>query len=277
MFTPVYRKLLSGYPSLRKLLWQWLYQNLARTTEEQQLLFMNYGYAPVVGNDVEETLQLRPEDETNRLSIQLYHHVLSGLQLHNKDCLEVGAGRGGGVMFVAHYMNPRSVLGVELSSKAVDLSNNLLLHGRPTPNVSFIVGNAENLPVPISSVDVVFNVESSHCYPSIGKFISEVQRVLRPGGYFAWADLQPNEAMQEFDYEVKKSGMLVLKRENITANVVKSLELMDSVRSKFIIENAPFFMRKDMMNFMGTKDGIIYQQFMKGKLTYMHYQIQNLL
>lgn len=272
MFTPLYRKLLSGYPSFRKVLWQWLYQNLARTTKEQQLLFMNYGFAPLDGKD---TLKLRSEDEANRLSIQLYHHILSGLVVKDKDCLEVGSGRGGGVIFIAQYMKPKSVLGVELSSNAVDLSNLLPLSGRH--NVSFVVGSAENIPIQSRSIDVVLNVESSHCYPNIGKFIFEVRRVLRPGGHFAWADLQPKETMLEFDYEIQKSGMSVLKRENITPNVVKSLELMDNSRSRFINENAPFFMRRDLMNFMGTKDGIIYQQFLKGEMVYMHYQIQNLL
>eukprot|EP00731_Ephydatia_muelleri_P013657 Em0007g967a len=271
MFTPLYRKLLSGYPSFRKVLWQWLYQNLAKTTKEQQLLFMNYGFASL---DAKDTLQLRSEDEANRLNIQLYHHILSGLVIKDKDCLEVGSGRGGGVTFVAQYMKPKSVLGVELSSNAVDLSNRLPQSGRS--NVSFIVGSAENLPVQSRSIDVVFNVESSHCYPNIGQFICEVRRVLRPGGHFAWADLQPKETMLEFDYEIQKSGMSVIKRENITPNVIKSLELMDSSRSRFINENAPFFMRRDLMNFMGTKDGIIYQQFLKGEMVYMHYQIQNL-
>ena len=273
MFTPIYHKLLSGYPSLRKLLWQWLYQSLARTTQNQEVLFMNYGYAHLDGSGAVNDLQLRPEDETNRLSIQLYNRVFNGLQLKDKDCLEIGSGRGGGVLFVANYLNPKSVLGVELSGTAVDLCNRLLI--KSESNVRFVVGSAENLPVLSCSVDVVFNVESSHCYPSTGMFISEVRRVLRPGGYFTWADFKHREAMKEFDDEVKRSGMVVLKQENITQNVVRSLHLMDSNRSRFINENVPFFIRQDLMNFMGTKDGIIYKQLLNGELVYMHYLIQN--
>lgn len=271
MFTPLYRKLLSGYPFFRQVLWQWLYQNLARNTSEQPVLFMNYGYAALDGK---EMLQLGPEDEPNRLSIQLYCHILRGLEIKDRDCLEVGSGRGGGVMFVANHMGPRSILGVDLSPKAVELCNRMHQNGGPV--VKFVVGSAENLPVQSHTIDLVLNVESSHCYSNIAKFISEVRRVLRPGGHFAWADLQPTEAMLKFDYEVQRSGLSVLKREDITPNIIKSLELMDRDRSKFIEEYAPHFLRKDMMNFMGTKDGIIYQQLVNGQIVYMHYQMQKI-
>ncbi|GIS42930.1 MAG: hypothetical protein Ct9H90mP15_09700 [Candidatus Neomarinimicrobiota bacterium] len=44
------------------------------------------------------------------------------------------------------------------------------------------------MPFDNDSYDVIINVESSHCYPSIPQFLSEVKRVLKPGGFFAWTE-----------------------------------------------------------------------------------------
>ena len=53
---------------------------------------MNYGYLP---DDRSTSLQLDPTDESDRLCIQLYEAVVSGVDLHGKEVLEVGSGRGG--------------------------------------------------------------------------------------------------------------------------------------------------------------------------------------
>ncbi len=60
---------------------------------------MNYGY---LGSDDETfSLELEPDDEKNRLSIQLYHFVVHEIDLKGQQVLEVGSGRGGGASFIA--------------------------------------------------------------------------------------------------------------------------------------------------------------------------------
>ncbi len=56
-------------------------------------------------------------------------------------------------------------------------------------NLSFTQGDAiQLLMFEDSSCDAVFNVESSHSYHSISKFINEVTRILRPGGHLCFVD-----------------------------------------------------------------------------------------
>ena len=43
---------------------------------------------------------------------------------------------------------------------------------------------------PIDSYDAVVNVEASHLYPDVPRFLAEVARVLRPGGHFLYADFR---------------------------------------------------------------------------------------
>ena len=94
--------------------------------------------------------------------------------------LEVGSGRGGGASYLSRYLRPRSVTGLDLSQKAVDLCN----RHRKAPGLAFTRGDAQSMPFADSSFDAVVNIESSHCYPSMGKFLSEVHRVLRRAAAF---------------------------------------------------------------------------------------------
>lgn len=53
----------------------------------------------------------------------------------------------------------------------------------------FVHGDAEELPFEDGSVDLLVNIESSHTYPDLGKFLREVERVLRPGGLLTHIDV----------------------------------------------------------------------------------------
>ena len=96
-------------PGLKRRFWQTWYQLLSRTFQEAEVTFLNYGYAE---SDAAE-LVLRPEDEPNRYCIQLYHRVASAVDLTGQRVLEVGSGRGGGCSYMARYLGPESVCGVD--------------------------------------------------------------------------------------------------------------------------------------------------------------------
>ena len=121
---------------------------------------MNYGYYDEALN-----VKLEPSDEIERYPIQLYEHLCSKINLNNLKVLEVGSGRGGGASYIARYHKPKIIYGIDLSSKAIDLCKDT--HNEE--NLEFLVGDSANIPFDNDSFDVVINVESSHCYPSITK------------------------------------------------------------------------------------------------------------
>jgi len=149
--------------------------------------FLNYGYAPLDSNAT--SIKLDPQDETDRNSIQLYHRVAAARDLRGKQVLEIGCGRGGGASFIARYLEPDSMTGLDLSARAVRYCR----RRHPIKGLTFLQGNAEALPVSPNTFDAVINVESSHCYPSFERFIAEVARVLRPNGHFLFADIRARE------------------------------------------------------------------------------------
>jgi ubiquinone/menaquinone biosynthesis C-methylase UbiE len=75
------------------------------------------------------------------------------------------------------------------------------------------------MPFPASSFDAVVNIESSHCYESMDTFLSEVCRVLRPGGRFFFADLRSVDGVNTLREQFNACGLTVEKQTDITTNV----------------------------------------------------------
>lgn len=247
--------------------WKWWYQRLAAVYPKMDWRFMNYGYAPL---DQESSLVLKKEDEENRLFIQLYQHVLSGVELKGKEVLEVGSGRGGGSDYVARYHEPASMIGVDLAQNAVELSNQFYHE----PNLKFIEGNAEKLPFENDRFDVVFNVESSHCYGNMQAFLAEVLRVLKPGGVFAWADLRTQKMMEKENELFMHTPFKLLFKEDITANVLHALDLISDEKTKLIKARVSYLWRPLFSEFAGVRDSQAYRSFQARKMVYRCYRFQ---
>ena len=68
-------------------------------------------------------------------------------------------------------------------------------------------GDALNNQMEDESVDLVLNVEASHCYNDQLKYINEVMRILRPGGYHLWADMRigkPIGPLESMDWTMER-------------------------------------------------------------------------
>jgi SAM-dependent methyltransferase len=214
-------------------------------------------------------LKLDPEDEPDRLSIQLYYRVVGARDLRGKRVLEVGCGRGGGASFVARYLHPAALTGVDLSARAVRYCQ----RKHPGELLTFLRGDAEHLPLPSNSFDAVVNVESSHCYPSFDGFLGEVARVLRPQGNFLFADLVPSDKVERVRGQLKER-FTIQEEESVTANVVRALELDSNRRNLFIQKRAPQFLHKGLQAFAGVKGSPIFDALASGTCQYLRFVLQ---
>lgn len=61
---------------------------------------MNFGYS-----DKQQRVVLDEQSEPNRYPMQLYHHLTSEVEIHNRD-IEVGCGRGGGLHYIIEISHP---------------------------------------------------------------------------------------------------------------------------------------------------------------------------
>jgi SAM-dependent methyltransferase len=248
---------------LKRAFWRRVYEMMARRFTNPELHFMNYGWAPPEGDD--PTLQLDSDDEERRRWIQLYHHVTRGVDMAGKEVIEVGSGRGGGSNWMARSSGAAQVTGIDFSHEAVALCGRI----HEGKNLRFIQGDAEALPLPDNSVDVVVNVESSHCYGNMEAFAAEAARVLRPGGIFCWADLwlakQSHVATDAFD----GTGLERVRTDDITEGVVRSLDLEGEARAAMLRDIGPWFLQPLLRTFGGVPGTSVYNGLAQGKIIYL--------
>jgi ubiquinone/menaquinone biosynthesis C-methylase UbiE len=203
------------------------YEILAKRISAEDWHFMNYGYMP---NTNEKPLSLPDDPKIQRYPLQMYHYLATKTEVRGKQLLEVGSGRGGGARYIAGSLQPSSYTGMDIAQSAVDLANKI----HPLPNLKFIQGSAESIPLADNSIDVVLNVESCHAYGNVDKFLSEVKRVLRPGGYLLLVDFRDVKNMELLRSQLKKSGLEWIEEENIAPNVVRAMEAEDDVKKERI-------------------------------------------
>jgi len=251
--------------SFKQTFWKIWYQYLSGRIGDDPVTFLNYGYWPPEG----ETLPLKPEDETNRPAIQLYHHVASGWDLAGKDVLEVSCGHGGGASFVKRYHKPASYTGIDQNPGAIAYCRKT----HADLGIDFRTGDAQALDFPAGHFDAVLNVEASHCYPRQDSFFQSVQRVLRPNGRLLYADFRPREEIAELERDIANAGLRVESKTEINEHVVRALQRTSERYRTLVHRFAPRILHGVMEAFAGVKGSSIYESFVNGKRSYLSYRL----
>lgn len=255
-------------PRFRRLMMRTWYDALVVIDREKQITFMNYGYAEL--DPPKNSLILSEANESNRYAIQMYHHVASAIDLRGKDVIEIGSGRGGGAAYVNRTFKPKSMLGIDISKKAIDFCN----EHYSDDGLSFSQGDSENIPLADSSVDVVINIESSHCYGSMERFLGELHRVLRPDGYFLFADHRDHYQLDLLRQQLQNGGFTITTETDITTNVVQALQLDDHRKRVLIRSSCPRYLQKEAEEFAAVVGTRTYESFALGKSLYFSHTTQ---
>ncbi|OQA91733.1 MAG: Phthiotriol/phenolphthiotriol dimycocerosates methyltransferase [Bacteroidetes bacterium ADurb.Bin234] len=241
--------------------WKAWYEYVSNKDSAGEIKFLNYGYH----NPYE--IKLLAEDERERYPLQLYHRIVSAIDINNKHLLEVGCGRGGGASYIARYLNPLSIKAVDISHKAI----NYCKSNHKSLNLEFLQGDAQQLPFNKNTFDIVINVESSHCYPNLSVFFDEVYKVLKPDGYFLYADFRSQKNLLSVEENIRKSKFKVVALHNITENVVKALKIDNDRRINLIKQLVPRLFHAPVCAFAGTTGSMTYKSFESGWNKYYFY------
>jgi SAM-dependent methyltransferase len=182
----------------------------------KELVFINVGFE----EDPPMGLPLETSDEPNRYFIQLYHRTAAQVELNGKRVLEVSCGHGGGASYLTRTMGPASYTGLDLNAAGIEFCR----RRHPLPGLDFVHGDALKLPFPDESFDAVLNIQSSFAYPSLPQFFAEVNRVLRPGGHFLYADRRLRDEIVKWDQDLGDCPMALTSEQIITEQVARGLE-----------------------------------------------------
>jgi len=102
-------------------------------------------------------------------------------------------------------------------------------------------------------------------------FLKEVVKVLRPGGHFLFTDFRELKAIEELERLISFSGLEVLKKRDITQNILKALDEDHDRRMKIISQNVPKLFLKQFREFAGVKESLVYKRFETGELIYLSF------
>lgn len=240
-------------------IWYWYLSTIDKNAE---VIFMNYGYSK---NNYK--IKLYENDEKNRYSAQFYNLVAMGIDIKGKDILEVGCGRGGGLSYINRYLSPNSATGVDLNKKAIEFCKTYY----STKGIKFLQANAQNLNFQDKVFDVVINIESSHRYSQMDIFLDEVFRVLKPGGYFLFADFRHKSEIETLNKHFEDSNLRALKYEIITTNVLEALKLSTNEKEKLIHKIIPKLLHSIGKKFAATEGSTTYNKFSTREYEYFFY------
>ena len=243
-------------------IWYWY---ISAVDKKAEVIFMNYGYS----KDKYKII-LSEKDEKFRYSAQLYDFVARSVDIKGQDILEVGCGRGGGLSYINRYLSPNSATGLDLNKSAIEFCKKYYSR----ENIKFLQGNAQRLNFQDDTFDVVINVESSHRYPKMDRFLKEVYRVLKPGGYFLFADFRHEDALEKLNVQLKNSNFTLVKDEIITTNVLEALKLSSSERENLVHKLTPKFLHSLGKNFAATEGTPTYNKFATQEFEYLFYVLR---
>ena len=100
--------------------------------------------------------------------------------------LDIGCGRGHSLKFLDEYFSPEQIFAIEVDqSLLADAEQNAVACRCP---VNLVLGNAEKLPYPDQSFDMVFCHQSIHHIVQQEQAMGEFYRVLKPGGILLFAE-----------------------------------------------------------------------------------------
>ena len=248
---------------IRKAIWRWWYPFLTRRLQQEDILFLNYAFEtePPLG------LLLDPEDETNRACLQLYHHVATQVKIADQRVLEVSCGHGGGASYITRKLRPAHYTGLDLNPAGI-----AFCHKRHViPNLDFTVGDAQSLPFPDASFNIVLNVEASHCYPDFPRFLRQVDRVLCPGGQLLYADFRFTDSIAAWEQALDECPLILQNTRVLNAEVLRGLDA-NAARSTALVEKKlPKPLQSLGRDFAGLPGSRIYKALQSGEMSYRSY------
>lgn len=231
------------------------YRLNSRFFSSENTVFLNWGYE----EDPPMALSLAESDEPHRYAIQLYLRVATQADLTGKRVLEVSCGHGGGASYLMRTLSPASYTGLDLNPVGLDFCR----RKHQLPNLDFVEGNAEKLPLPDQSFDVVINIEASHCYPRFTRFLDEVARVLRPGGHLLYADVRRCPEIAKWEEELRDAPLRLLSERVINEQVARGVEKVYPV---MLFKSAHLLQSFNFAIWM-----ILYRRLLHNKVSYRMY------
>lgn len=130
--------------------------------------------------------------------------VLQGIDLVDKDLLDIGCGTGGVDVHIATRYRPRTIVAVDVEPGVLNKARELIEQNGLTDRVDFRQVDPGPLPFDDGSFDAIFSKDAIVHVSDKQGLAGDVMRLLRPGGVFVASDWlsgyegEPSEMMRDY-------------------------------------------------------------------------------
>jgi ubiquinone/menaquinone biosynthesis C-methylase UbiE len=125
---------------------------------------------------VPELERLSPDTFSMSSVEHLHRYALAADICGGKDVLDIASGEGYGSNLLAQAA--KTVTGVDISAETIDQAKAKYVR----PNLRFLQGAADAIPLDNSSIDIVVSFETLEHHDKHEEMLAEIKRILRPGG-----------------------------------------------------------------------------------------------
>ncbi len=142
--------------------------------------------------------------------------------------LDVGCGCGNFLIYLAKRFRCHGE-GLDLSNERIKFAQTKLAGDRDLATVEFRHGSATQMPYEPSRFSHVVSQDSLFLVPDKPRSHAEIQRVLRPGGVFAFSDfLQPTKDIGDRAYQValEEAGFEILLARNLRSHIRQTYRVL---------------------------------------------------
>ncbi len=134
--------------------------------------------------------------QSKKGTINLIEKLIDFVELNgHKSFLEIGCGSG----FITKYIANKyggEVTGIDIDPRQIELATKESIY---IGDIRYLEANATNLPFEDKRFDIVLSVGVLHHIENWLDALKEMKRVLKPGGYFLYADIVYPERITTID------------------------------------------------------------------------------
>ncbi|BBB25334.1 malonyl-ACP O-methyltransferase BioC [Amphritea japonica] len=128
-------------------------------------------------------------DNVAQLQRRIGHNLLESLDQKSVPLvMDLGCGTGYFAPLLTEQLRPEHLICFDLAQGMLEYAKQT----RVTANTLWLCGDAENIPLADSSVDLIFSSLAIQWCENLPSLFSEVARVLKPGGRFLFSTLGPD-------------------------------------------------------------------------------------
>lgn len=102
----------------------------------------------------------------------------------------------------------------------------------------------------------------------MSKFINEVTRVLKPGGYFLFCDIRKNDLVEDMLMSINTDKLKLKESKEISQNIIDSTIFMSKERKESIDKLQPGIFNRVLESFVAVEGSKVHNSLIDGYLRY---------